>query len=58
MFLPIFIFLLVMWDDIFADSWKENWVYSEHSGREFGKFVLTAGKFFNDPEKDKGRKYT
>lgn len=38
----------------FTDSWESNWVYSEHPGKEFGKFVLTAGKFFNDPEGDKG----
>jgi hypothetical protein len=37
-----------------ADSWESNWVYSEHPGKEFGKFKLTAGKFFNDAEADKG----
>lgn len=37
-----------------ADSWESNWVYSEHPGKEFGKFKLTAGKFYNDPEEDKG----
>lgn len=37
------------------DSWESEWVYSEHSGKEFGKFQLTAGKFYNDPEADKGR---
>lgn len=36
------------------DSWKNTWVYSEHPGKEFGKFVLTHGKFWNDPEADKG----
>lgn len=36
------------------DSWEKNWVYSEHPGKEFGKFVLTSGKFYNDAEKDKG----
>lgn len=29
-------------------------MYSEQSGKEFGKFVRTAGKFFNDEEADKG----
>lgn len=38
-----------------SDSWESNWVYSEHPGKEFGKFKLTAGKFYNDPEEDKGR---
>jgi len=36
------------------DSWEKNWVYSKHPGKEFGKFVRTAGKFFNDEEEDKG----
>ncbi|XP_017881883.1 calreticulin [Ceratina calcarata] len=36
------------------DSWEENWVYSEHPGKEFGKFVLSHGKFWNEPENDKG----
>nr|CAD7464133.1 unnamed protein product [Timema tahoe] len=36
------------------DSWESNWVASEHPGKELGKFVLTHGKFFNDPENDKG----
>lgn len=29
-------------------------MYSKHEGKEFGKFVRTAGKFFNDEEQDKG----
>jgi hypothetical protein len=29
-------------------------VYSEHPGKEFGKFVLSHGKFFNDADNDKG----
>jgi len=36
------------------DSWEKNWVYSKHPGKEFGKFVRTAGKFFHDEEEDKG----
>ncbi|XP_003486363.1 calreticulin [Bombus vosnesenskii] len=36
------------------DSWEKNWVYSEHPGKEFGKFVLSHGKFWNNPENDKG----
>nr|CAD7265242.1 unnamed protein product [Timema shepardi] len=35
------------------DSWESNWVASEHPGKELGKFVLTHGKFYNDPENDK-----
>ncbi|XP_043276852.1 calreticulin [Venturia canescens] len=37
------------------DTWEKNWVYSEHPGKEFGKFVRTAGKFYHD-EKDTGIK--
>lgn len=40
---------------IFPDSWENKWVYSEHPGKEFGKFKLTAGKFYNDAEEDKGK---
>lgn len=29
-------------------------MYSEHPGKEFGKFILGHGKFWNDPENDKG----
>lgn len=39
----------------FIDSWEKNWVYSEHPGKEFGKFVLSHGKFWNNPENDKGK---
>lgn len=39
---------------MFTDSWNEKWVYSKHPGREFGKFVHTAGSFFNDESFDKG----
>ncbi|KAF5272214.1 hypothetical protein FQA39_LY01296 [Lamprigera yunnana] len=42
-------------DEKFADdSWEKNWVYSEHPGKEFGKFVLTAGKFYGNEEQSKG----
>ncbi|XP_055699302.1 calreticulin [Phlebotomus papatasi] len=36
------------------DTWQETWTYSKHPGKEFGKFVRTSGKFFNDEEADKG----
>lgn len=39
---------------LLIDSWEKNWVYSKHPGKEFGKFVLSAGKFFNDENEDKG----
>lgn len=47
----------VYFEEKFADdSWQQNWVYSEHPGKEFGKFVTSAGAFYNDPENDKGIK--
>lgn len=39
---------------VISDSWEKTWVYSEHPDKEFGKFVLSHGKFWNDPENDKG----
>ncbi|XP_055385220.1 calreticulin [Condylostylus longicornis] len=36
------------------DSWEDTWIYSKHPGKEFGKFVRTSGKFYNDEEADKG----
>lgn len=31
-------------------------MYSKHPGKEFGKFKLTAGKFYNDANEDKGKR--
>lgn len=39
------------------DDWENEWVYSEHPGKEFGKFKRTAGKFYNDEEADKGMQF-
>uniref|UniRef100_G3VXF2 Calreticulin n=1 Tax=Sarcophilus harrisii TaxID=9305 RepID=G3VXF2_SARHA len=36
-----------------TDGWKKRWVQSKHLP-EYGKFQLTAGKFYGDKEKDKG----
>ncbi|TDG46191.1 hypothetical protein AWZ03_007399 [Drosophila navojoa] len=36
------------------ENWKDEWVYSKHPGKEFGKFIHSAGSFFNDAEADKG----
>ncbi|XP_074120742.1 calreticulin-like [Sminthopsis crassicaudata] len=36
-----------------GDGWKKRWVQSKHLS-EYGKFQLTAGKFYGDKEKDKG----
>uniref|UniRef100_A0A1B6MUX5 Calreticulin n=1 Tax=Graphocephala atropunctata TaxID=36148 RepID=A0A1B6MUX5_9HEMI len=45
----------VYFEENFNDnSWEDNWIYSEHPGKEFGKFAWSSGKFYNDAEKDKG----
>ncbi|XP_050429274.1 calreticulin [Adelges cooleyi] len=36
------------------DSFENEWTYSEHPGKEFGKFVHSSGAFYNDGEADKG----
>lgn len=38
----------------FVDSWENEWTYSEYPGKEYGKFVRSAGSFFYDAEADKG----
>uniref|UniRef100_A0A3Q4HBM9 Calreticulin n=1 Tax=Neolamprologus brichardi TaxID=32507 RepID=A0A3Q4HBM9_NEOBR len=35
-----------------GDAWMGRWVESKHKS-DYGKFVLTAGKFYGDEEKDK-----
>jgi len=37
-----------------GNAWEQRWVESTHHSAEQGKFKLTAGKFYNDAEKDKG----
>jgi len=46
----------VFFDEKFDDgeAWEDRWVQSGHKGDESGKFVLTAGKFYGDAEKDQG----
>lgn len=41
-----------------GDAWEDRWVHSTAKGSDAGKFVLTAGKFYGDAEKDKGRLYS
>lgn len=38
----------------FSDAWKSRWVNSEHKS-DYGEFKLTAGNFYGDAEKDKGK---
>jgi len=44
----------VFFEETFSEDYEERWVQSTHKGDEAGKFVLTAGKFYGDAEKDKG----
>uniref|UniRef100_A0A672K428 Calreticulin n=1 Tax=Sinocyclocheilus grahami TaxID=75366 RepID=A0A672K428_SINGR len=36
-----------------GDTWRSRWVESKHKS-DYGKFVLSAGKFYGDAKKDKG----
>jgi len=41
----------VIFHETFSDdSWEERWIHTEHSGKEYGKFKLSAGKLHHDPE--------
>ncbi|KAG2464226.1 CALR protein, partial [Polypterus senegalus] len=40
-------------DFLDGDAWESRWVESTHKS-DYGKFKLTAGKFYGDAEKDKG----
>lgn len=53
----VFSFSLENCNFFFIGNWEDNWVYSKAEGKEFGKFELTAGKFFNDAENDKGKQH-
>lgn len=44
----------VYFDEKFSSpNWADRWIQSEFSGKEFGKFDWTPGKFYGD-EEDKG----
>merc|ERR1712172_351327 len=47
-------FAEIIFEERFGSDDLEGWVQSTHKGAEAGKFVLTAGKFYGDAEKDKG----
>lgn len=36
------------------ESWEDRWVQSENKDKEFGKFKLTAGKFYGDAKINQG----
>ena len=39
---------------MFVADWESRWVESTHKPGEQGKWEWTAGKFYNDADKDKG----
>merc|ERR1712012_1379114 len=47
-------FATIHLEDRFDKDELDGWVQSTHKGAEAGKFVLSAGKFYGDAEKDKG----
>jgi len=38
------------------EAFEKQWVYSKHEGKEYGKFILTPGKFYDDAKRDQGIK--
>lgn len=36
------------------DAFKNTWIYSSHPGKEYGKFVWSAGSFYHNETFDKG----
>jgi len=44
----------VFFEEQFGAGYEDRWVQSTHKGAEAGKFVLSAGKFYGDAEKDQG----
>ncbi|EGD73071.1 calreticulin [Salpingoeca rosetta] len=43
----------VFFQESFGDGWEDRWVVSKHSD-DYGKWDVTAGKYYNDAEEDKG----
>jgi calreticulin len=44
----------VFFQETFNAGWENRWVVSKNKGAEAGAFALSAGKYFNDAEEDKG----
>merc|ERR1712110_1127001 len=47
-------FAEIIFEERFGSDDLDGWEQSTHKGAEAGKFVVTAGKFYGDAEKDKG----
>ncbi len=44
-----------MWVFFCADNWRSRWLNSKHKS-DYGEWKLTAGNFYGDAEKDKGKR--
>ena len=44
----------VFFEEKFGDGWEDRWVTSEAKS-DYGAFKVSAGKFYNDAEEDKGK---
>ncbi|XP_053325226.1 calreticulin-like [Spea bombifrons] len=56
MLLTVYAETIVYFQDYFDDGddeWEKRWTMSKNKS-DYGKFQLSAGKFYGDPEKDKG----
>ncbi|PAA50093.1 hypothetical protein BOX15_Mlig013267g2 [Macrostomum lignano] len=54
-----FAFCEVYFKEEFLDeSWRDRWVESTYKGADQGKWDWSAGKFYNDAQKDRGIKTT
>lgn len=38
------------------EDFEKRWIYSKHEGKEYGKFILTPGKYYDDAKRDQGIK--
>lgn len=38
------------------EEFNERWIYSKHSGKEYGKFIMSPGKYYDDQKRDLGIK--
>ena len=45
---------MVYFSSCIIAEWEERWVQSTHKS-DYGAFKWTAGKFYGDEEKDKGK---
>ncbi|KAM8930565.1 calreticulin-like [Pelodytes ibericus] len=59
MLLAVYAEPIIYFQDQFVDEdgWQNRWVQSKNKS-DYGKFQLSAGTFFGDPEKDKGLQTT